>query len=173
VAIQTNIISVIRNEGIELKQSGKAYVGCCPFHDDKHPSFYAYPDSNRFICYGCGERGDAIDFIMKIKGLPFKEARQYLKLDWGNTVQENGARQSRRKELIKQFREWCNQYYDALAREYRCINKITSTFKAMEEAEQCACLYHRLPELEWYMDILLFGDDEQKYFLYKDITHEI
>ncbi len=60
---------------IKLRKSGsKTISGCCPFHDDRKPSFVIYNDSNRFICFGCGEKGDAISFLMKIKALKFKTA---------------------------------------------------------------------------------------------------
>lgn len=58
---------------IKLRRSGtKTMSGRCPFHNDKTPSFVIYGNSNRFICFGCGEKGDAISFLMKIQALNFK-----------------------------------------------------------------------------------------------------
>ena len=50
----------------------------CPFHEDKSPSFKIYPNSNRFVCFGCGARGSPIDFVMRYKNCSFKEAVEYL-----------------------------------------------------------------------------------------------
>ncbi len=62
-----------------LRKSGKALVGLCPLHNEKHPSFYVYPETNRWWCYGgCGQGGDVINFIKLLQGYSFKEAVQYL-----------------------------------------------------------------------------------------------
>ncbi|MDP3697127.1 MAG: CHC2 zinc finger domain-containing protein [Candidatus Taylorbacteria bacterium] len=56
------------------KSGSKTYKGNCPFHDDRTPSFVAYTDSNRFICFGCETKGDVISFLMEIKSINFKTA---------------------------------------------------------------------------------------------------
>jgi len=61
-----------------LKNSGKLWIGICPFHNDKHPSFYIYPETNSFYCFGCNQGGNAINFIRLLHGYNFKEAVQYL-----------------------------------------------------------------------------------------------
>lgn len=58
----------------KLRANRKYLSALCPFHSEKTPSFYIYPDENKFHCFGCGVHGDAIDFIMKLKGLSFVEA---------------------------------------------------------------------------------------------------
>ncbi len=57
----------------QLRQFGGRFNGLCPFHDERTPSLFIFPD-NHFYCYGCGEHGDAIDFVMKLKGYEFAEA---------------------------------------------------------------------------------------------------
>jgi len=57
----------------KLRKVGSRFVGLCPFHQEKTPSFYIFPD-NHFHCYGCGAHGDSIAFIEKIKGLDFPNA---------------------------------------------------------------------------------------------------
>jgi len=69
-----DIVSVIENYGILLKKAGHNLKACCPFHDERNPSFMVYPDQNRFHCFGCQVKGDAIDFIMKFEGISFREA---------------------------------------------------------------------------------------------------
>ena len=61
-----------------LRKNGKALVGLCPLHNEKHPSFYIYPETNSCWCYGCNQGGDVINLIKLLHGYSFKEAVQYL-----------------------------------------------------------------------------------------------
>ncbi|MBU2644261.1 DNA primase [bacterium] len=63
---------------VPLKPAGKNYIGLCPFHQEKTPSFTVSPTHQNYKCYGCGEFGDAIRFVMEIENYPFKEALQFL-----------------------------------------------------------------------------------------------
>lgn len=69
----TDIVQVIAQH-VQLKKSGIRYVGCCPFHQEKTPSFYVFPHTGTFKCFGCGEGGDAIHFIEKAENKTFVEA---------------------------------------------------------------------------------------------------
>jgi len=59
---------------IALRQSGRTFVGRCPFHDDRRPSFVVYPETRHFHCFGCEAHGDAITFLMRTESLTFREA---------------------------------------------------------------------------------------------------
>ena len=59
---------------VQLKKRGSNYFGLCPFHTEKTPSFSVNPQGNFFHCFGCGESGDVITFLMKIENLEFKDA---------------------------------------------------------------------------------------------------
>lgn len=61
-----------------LRKSGKNYLTKCPIHDDRSPSFFIYPESNRFHCFGCGASGDTIALAQKILGLDFKSTIYFL-----------------------------------------------------------------------------------------------
>lgn len=74
---KVNIEEVIA-ESIELKKRGPRYVGCCPFHTEKTPSFYVFPQTGSFKCFGCGKGGDAISFLMEKENMTFYEAVKYL-----------------------------------------------------------------------------------------------
>jgi DNA primase len=63
---------------VSLKKSGKAYKGLCPFHGERTPSFYVFPDKQDWHCFGCGERGDIITFVQKQQSLDFREALELL-----------------------------------------------------------------------------------------------
>ncbi|MFP3976289.1 DNA primase [Marinobacter sp. KMM 10035] len=59
---------------ITLKKAGANYKACCPFHDEKTPSFNVRPDKGFYHCFGCGAHGDAISFVREFEGLGFTEA---------------------------------------------------------------------------------------------------
>jgi DNA primase len=59
---------------VKLKKSGKGYIGLCPFHGEKSPSFHVRPDTGRYHCFGCGKDGDVFSFVMEQNGLGFAEA---------------------------------------------------------------------------------------------------
>lgn len=61
---------------VDLRRAGKELLGRCPFHNDKTPSFSVNPDKGVFHCFGCGESGDVFDFIMRLDGLSFPEAKR-------------------------------------------------------------------------------------------------
>ncbi len=62
----------------KLTKTPKGYVTNCPLHQDNHPSFYIYTDTNSFYCFGCNQGGDVIKLVMLIEQLPFQEAVRYL-----------------------------------------------------------------------------------------------
>jgi DNA primase len=61
----------------ELERSHRQWRCCCPFHDEKTPSFYVYEDDH-YHCFGCGAHGDAISFVMQSEGIGFSEAVEKL-----------------------------------------------------------------------------------------------
>jgi len=63
--------------GVKLQKDGREFIGCCPFHSEDTPSFTIFVGNDhveRFHCFGCGERGDVLDFVQKIKGVGLREA---------------------------------------------------------------------------------------------------
>lgn len=62
----------------KLTKCGKAYRSLCPYHEERTPSFYLYPDTNTFHCFGCGENSDVISLTQKLHSLSFLEAVKYL-----------------------------------------------------------------------------------------------
>ncbi len=72
-----DIVDLI-GEFVSLKRAGRRYVGLCPFHTEKTPSFFVDPQTQFFYCFGCNTGGDAIRFIMRYKGFSFNEAVSFL-----------------------------------------------------------------------------------------------
>ena len=60
-----DIVSLI-SEHVPLKRTGRRYSGCCPFHDEKTPSFSVNPELGFFYCFGCHKKGDAITFLREM-----------------------------------------------------------------------------------------------------------
>ncbi len=70
----TDVVSLY----VSLKRAGRLYSGRCPFHNEKTPSFYVYPDTQSFYCFGCGCGGEVITFIKKIENLDYIDAVKLL-----------------------------------------------------------------------------------------------
>jgi DNA primase len=100
---------------VQLKKTGANYVGLCPFHGEKGPSFTVSPSKQFYHCFGCGANGDAIRFLTEQHGLGFVEAVKELAQQVGLTVPEDDA-DPRRKELAAQQREHEATLADVLAR---------------------------------------------------------
>lgn len=69
-------IAAVIGRRVKLARSGRHWKGCCPFHNEKSPSFYVYEDG--YHCFGCGAHGDAVGFVMQSQGLQFREAVELL-----------------------------------------------------------------------------------------------
>lgn len=86
---EAELKQVVESLGVELKRAGANYVGRCPFHNEKTGSFYVHPRNQHWKCYGCGEGGNAIDFVMKKKGCDFTEAVKYVADVIGFTITDD------------------------------------------------------------------------------------
>ena len=69
----TDLVSLV-NERVVLNQKGRLFWGCCPFHDEKTPSFKIDPDLQNWHCFGCGKSGDVFGYLMESEHLEFPEA---------------------------------------------------------------------------------------------------
>jgi DNA primase len=81
-------IEDVVSDFVELKRRGADFIGRCPFHNEKTPSFHVSPTKGFFKCFGCGEGGDAITFVMKHEGYQYVEALKYLAQRYGITIVE-------------------------------------------------------------------------------------
>jgi len=82
---RADIIDVIGTR-VPLKKAGKEFKACCPFHDEKSPSFHVVPDKQFYHCFGCGAHGTALGFLMDYDHLSFVEAVEELAARAGMTV---------------------------------------------------------------------------------------
>ena len=79
VRSSTNLVDLV-SETVSLKpiHGGRDFIGLCPFHDDKNPSFHVYPDRQTYRCWVCDQGGDCFRWVMEIEKLPFPEAMESL-----------------------------------------------------------------------------------------------
>jgi DNA primase len=73
----TDILDVV-SEYVRLKKGGSNFFGLCPFHSEKTPSFSVNPGKGIYKCFGCGEGGDAIGFVMRVEHVSFVDAVRHL-----------------------------------------------------------------------------------------------
>jgi DNA primase catalytic core len=165
-----DIIQTLQNEGVELKHRGRSYIGLCPFHQEKHPSFTVNPEKQIFHCFGCGEHGDVISLVQKLHQLTFRQALAYLSIAKGASIEIN-SREKRKRQLVKSFRQWERACYDELARTRRAYTAILRDLGTIEAVERRAWIYHELPVLEYHMDLIKQGDDEARYRLYQEVSN--
>lgn len=71
-------IETLARSKLEMKQSGRNFTSLCPFHNERRPSFYIYPETNTYHCFGCQENGDVIRLATCLYGISFREAIQML-----------------------------------------------------------------------------------------------
>ncbi len=76
---------------VALRKSGKSLQGLCPFHNERTPSFYVFPESQTWRCFGCNEGGDVFTFVEKQQGLDFRDALHYLAEKVGVAVEDYGS----------------------------------------------------------------------------------
>ncbi|MGI6113301.1 MAG: DNA primase [Mahellales bacterium] len=98
-----NDIVDITSEYLTLKPSGKGFVALCPFHNEKTPSFSVSPEKQIFHCFGCGEGGNVINFIMRIENMGFVEAVELLAEKAGIPIPDTGQDKdyTKRKDTAK------------------------------------------------------------------------
>lgn len=99
---QADIVQIV-GEHVELRRSGSRYLGLCPFHGEKTPSFSVQADPGLFYCFGCGESGDVFSFLMKFHQIDFPTALQQLAERYHIALPER--RLSREEEQRRERRE--------------------------------------------------------------------
>jgi len=105
----TDILDLI-NEYVNLKRAGKDYVGLCPFHREKTPSFTVVPAKNFYHCFGCGASGNAIGFIMRHENLEYPDAIKFLARRAGIAIAEKGTADSLSSRLYGAV-EYAHNFY--------------------------------------------------------------
>ncbi len=99
-----DIVQII-GENVNLRKSGARFLGLCPFHGEKTPSFTVHPGNQFFYCFGCGESGDVFSFVMKYYNLDFPEALKNLAKRYNIALPERkvSAVEKKKQELSRRM----------------------------------------------------------------------
>lgn len=109
-----DIVDLI-SEYTHLKRANRTFVGLCPFHSEKTPSFTVYPQAQSFYCYGCGVGGDVVSFVRNIENMSFMEAIQFLAQRAGLELPESDQSSIKRRTRIYEInRRLARFYHDCL-----------------------------------------------------------
>lgn len=92
-----NIVEVI-GDFVTLKKKGVNYMACCPFHNEKTPSFVVSPAKGVFKCFGCGKAGNAVTFVMEHESLTYPEALKYVAKRYGIEVEDHIPTEEEKKK---------------------------------------------------------------------------
>ncbi|MBA3006165.1 MAG: DNA primase [Proteobacteria bacterium] len=115
---QADIVQII-GESVDLKRSGARFLGCCPFHGEKTPSFSVHPGQQFYHCFGCGESGDVFSFMMKYHNIDFPSALKELARRYQIELPEKQYSQAEQeKERLRKAMYAINDKAARLFREY-------------------------------------------------------
>ncbi|ALS38113.1 DNA primase [Enterococcus rotai] len=118
---RTNIVDVV-GQYVQLKKSGKNYMGLCPFHEERSPSFSVAEDKQIFHCFGCGKGGTVFNFLQEIEGISFPESVRRVaeleqipvNIDWVNTTDSDTAENIHNRKLIELHKKAADLYHHVL-----------------------------------------------------------
>ena len=120
---RTDIVELVGSY-VQLKRKGRLYGGLCPFHSEKTPSFYVYPDTQSFYCFGCQAAGDAISFVKKINNISSGEAIKMLASRAGMPEPQEDDKTGRLRSRVLSMNKEAARFFHA------CLNS------TVEEARQ-------------------------------------
>lgn len=105
-----NIVELI-GRYVQLKPSGSQFVGLCPFHEEKTPSFYVNPDTQLYYCFGCQNGGDIFAFLMQKEGWSFPEAVRFLAQEYNIPLTQQNLGAANKNQRLYELNELVNKYY--------------------------------------------------------------
>ena len=132
---QVNITDVVSNH-VTIKLKGKDHSGCCPFHQEKTPSFTVSSEKQFYHCFGCGAHGNAIGFLMAINHQSFPEAVQDLASQVGLDVVYEGGAPAENHEPAYRLLEQAAQFYQASLKSSHEAQSYVSSRGVSEDAQR-------------------------------------
>lgn len=167
-----------RRYGLEVNRHHKAL---CLWHADSHPSLSF--KNGRYRCFACGASGTALDIVMKLFDLEPLEAVNKLNADFGLGLDLKGGyrpdtakiqEMERQRQLKQAFGDWGDKTYSAYAQLARYYRQNMQKYRPINEGDEFHPLYveavHRLESVNYILNILLKGTQEEKTALYKDLN---
>ena len=135
VLFAADMKDVAESSGVKLKRAGAVlYKACCPFHDEKDGSFFVSMKTNRWHCYGCDRSGNAIDFLMELRGLSFPEAVKLLAGQYGILIEERQPtkeeeeQEKERRIQLTIYKEAAHFYQQKLKESHEALEYARSRF---------------------------------------------
>ncbi|CAM9158226.1 DNA primase [Acinetobacter pseudolwoffii] len=140
---RTDIVDVI-GQFVKLKKTGRTYSGCCPFHQEKSPSFHVYRDKQYFHCFGCQANGNAIRFLMDIGSRNFVEVMKDLSSQTGIELPKDNTdsnklkykREAAKPKIVATTKVENTQAPQRPAQEYSVSNASFDPFAEFQASEQ-------------------------------------
>ena len=184
ISQKANIFKQVR--GIPFPEVQAAFLGeepkrgklPCPFHLDRTPSFHIYDDG--FKCFGCGENGDAVDFVAKLQGISPLSAAKAIAGQFGIKARQTPltrkerlkmaqekAQRDREKRLQQAFSRWCKQAGER-ARILAEAVRFVMAEKGVDIDDDLVELIHLLPIFEHWADVLALGTDAERIEIYQN-----
>ncbi len=108
---RADLVAIVQRHGVELKKSGRSLKGLCPFHQEKTPSFYVFPEGKRFKCFGCQAGGDAISFVQRLLGKTFVDTVQDLAKELGIDLEASVDPAMKEKGQVKEATDFAAQHF--------------------------------------------------------------
>jgi DNA primase len=101
---------------VSLKRRGSSMLGLCPFHNEKSPSFNVSPTRGIFKCFGCGQAGNSVKFIMEHEKLSYPESIRYLAKKYNIAIEEENQPEEARQEILEReslflVNQWATQFF--------------------------------------------------------------
>lgn len=167
--VRTNVkaVDVVLMAGF---QPNRSKMICCPFHNDKHPSMKV---DRRYFCFGCGVKGDAVDFVANYYGLSLKEAAEKIISDFGLTYNNTGYAEGVRKPIAakrSEYQIWAEkkqELFAHLSRLHEQLRKMKMRYapKDREDSEWSPLFVMAAKELtyvEYLYDYCMFEATEEE-----------
>jgi DNA primase len=128
---RTDIVDVV-DRRVKLKKAGKNYSACCPFHQEKTPSFSVNPDKQFYYCFGCGAGGNALGFIMEFERMDFREAIELLAHSAGIEMppeEADNAPQVDNQKPLYESMERATKLYEGFLRQHKDRKSVVDYLK--------------------------------------------
>lgn len=143
---RVDIVDLIESRGVQLRKKGKDHMACCPFHQEKTPSFSVSQEKQFFYCFGCGAKGTALGFLMDYDHMGFVEAVKELASHAGLEVPEQEMTPQQREALsenqkIYELLSECDQYYRRQLREHPQSQRAVDYLKKRGLSGEIAAAY--------------------------------
>jgi hypothetical protein len=157
-----SLADVVRGRGIQLHPSGPGrYLALCPFHCERSPSFFIFENSNKYHCFGCGEHGDAIDFVRKLDGCSFREAVERLTGAAPGHYRPDPA-VVRKRQVMSGYERWKSKYSSFLGTIIcGCHFLLSRECQTPDDLERYAGIIDLQSFAQLHLDAIVSGDQER------------